>query len=152
MNRQRKDLIKKISKVVLICVAGGSIGTGAYFLHRNLSENRKRFEEAPGKRWKRIDGKIKNYYDYEEDENSWFFPTLEAKYFEKFVKVDEYGFKYIDEDIVKSVIHDVIRRFPTKYGSILFDYKIINKNQIFIYMKHINEDKVKTKTYLIELK
>ncbi|QGZ97723.1 hypothetical protein GE118_02805 [Mycoplasma sp. NEAQ87857] len=80
------------------------------------------------------------------------FPKLESNYFNSFIKTNNFNTNYIDDEIALAIVQDIATRINAANGSLYFDYKIINKQEIHIFFKWQYNDEIEEKQYQVLLK
>ncbi|WLP85433.1 MHO_1590 family protein [Mycoplasma seminis] len=133
MKRNPNLWIKSLSLLAVIVGASGAIGAGGYFLYKKFAANQKATKPIDSVKPKPVLNKDRTIYKS-------VFPPLDTRYFEQFVKKDKMNNKYIDEELIKQIIKDIIRRIRQVNGKVYFDYNILNRQHAVLNLMFISSE------------
>ncbi|RIV16822.1 MHO_1590 family protein [Mycoplasmopsis gallopavonis] len=138
----------RLKKFLIISVAGllisSSLGFGIYSLLRNSNFQPKKDFLLNNK-----PKKSKNVGSY--------FPSLQGQDFNSYIKKDEAGNYYLDQQIIMSIMKDLTYRFAVSDGNLEFDYKIIKglnreDDYLILNVRYIFQNQIETKSYKIYIR
>ncbi|UUD35030.1 hypothetical protein NPA07_04455 [Mycoplasmopsis caviae] len=81
------------------------------------------------------------------------FPKLDYNNYYRFIKIDDNGKEYIDENVVPLIVKDVLEKMNTSFdGKVSFDYKFVSKNHLELKFMYTGNNEEYYKTYTLRTK
>ncbi|QNM93410.1 hypothetical protein H9M94_02225 [Mycoplasma sp. Pen4] len=142
--KKKIKLLAIIASIIILCFS-------TFFLVSNTLSIQKSDNTTIIEREKLPSEKIKPKNDDIPKKIGTVFPILDHSYFEQFVKKDSSERKYLDDDIIKEILKDIVRRLKSYEGNLLFDYNKINDQHYILYMRYVNGANSEEKNYEIFL-
>ncbi len=132
--------IKWIYKIFPFIICLGIIGTLIYFGYSKIIANKNT----------NINDNISS--DTKEKlSNSFSFPEIDKKSLIKFIKKDEFGENYIDQEIVKNLIYNLILNSNDNSSQLDFDFVQKSNTEIEVYIEVIYQNEKYYKVYEIKI-
>ncbi|MEE3928397.1 hypothetical protein V2E24_02285 [Mycoplasmopsis ciconiae] len=129
-----KKILMIFSVVFLSALAAG----GLYFLYTQMYQKRQKSDSPPKTETQLL------------TENKSVFPSVDERYFQDFLKNNDFNTQEIDENIISALIQDIIRRINASGGQIEFSYQY-QPDFITIDMKYTNENVSELKSFEISI-
>ncbi|MFV8401452.1 MHO_1590 family protein [Mycoplasma sp. 005V] len=114
---------------------GSAFGAGSFFVYNSV-HNKVLSSENNNNPFSH-NNKDKNTYTGLKREN--FIPSLEPRYFEKFLKHDQQNKKYIDQTIINEISKDIIRRLRKNDGILYIDYNYLSPQHIVLSVLYVSK-------------
>ncbi|MHA3796099.1 MHO_1590 family protein [Mycoplasma sp. HF14] len=124
--------IKPFLGIAIMIGLGVLCGIGGYYLYSYVQKTKTKQNGLTD-----VNTKPFNTLLYKKEA---FLPTLESRYFEKFLKTDKNGSKYLDETVISEIIKDITRRLKKNDGKLYFDYNLLSSRHAILDVLYVSDD------------